>query len=152
MKRIIIVLMLFAVVTCNSQEKRAFRPILQSGVLPSRIVKTAKLWNGKYFRKGQSCQCANWISEVVHSAGGGRPLYSSMARNWLKWGKGVSKSAMKPGDVIVTWRGSKTGKSGHVLIYLGNGKCIHRPTRSKPVQLTELSFYKSKIIGVRRAI
>lgn len=144
--------MLFAVVTGNSQERRSFRPILQSGVLPSRIVKTAKLWNGKYYRKGQSCQCANWVSQVVFSAGGGRPLYASMARNWLKWGKPVSKSAMKPGDVIVTWRGSKAGKSGHVLIYLGNGKCIHRPTRSKPVQLTDLSFYKSKILGVRRAI
>lgn len=151
MKRII-ALTLLVFVTGNSQEKRAFRPILQSGLLPSRIVKTAKLWNGKYYRKGQSCQCANWVSEVVFSAGGGRPLYSSMARNWTKWGKPVSKSAMKPGDVIVTWRGSKTGKSGHVLIYLGDGKCIHRPTRSKPVQLTDLSFYKSKILGVRRAI
>lgn len=151
MKRII-ALTLLVFVTGSSQEKRAFRPILQSGVLPSRIVKTAKLWNGKYFRKGQSCQCANWVSQVVFSAGGGRPLYSSMARNWLKWGKGVSQSAMKPGDVIVTWRGSKGGKNGHVLIYLGNGKCIHRPTKSKPVQLTELSFYKSKILGVRRAI
>ncbi len=151
MKRIIaLTLLVFA--TGKSQEKRAFRPVLQSGVLPSRIVKTAKLWNGKYFKKGQSCQCANWVSEVVKSSGGGRPLYSSMARNWLKWGKGVSKSAMKPGDVIVTWRGSKSGKSGHVLIYLGNGKCIHRPTRSKPVQITEFSFYKSNILGVRRAI
>lgn len=151
MKRII-ALSLLVFATSNSQEKRAFRPILQSGVLPSQIVKTAKLWEGKHFRKGQSCQCANWVSEVVFSAGGGRPLYSSMARNWLKWGKPVSSSTMKPGDVIVTWRGSKSGKSGHVLIYLGNGQCIHRPTRSKPVQLTHLSFYKSKILGVRRAI
>ncbi len=151
MKRII-ALTLLVCVTSHSQEKRAFRPILQSGVLPSRIVKTAKLWNGKYYRKGQSCQCANWVSQVVFSAGGGRPIYSSMARNWLKWGRGVSKSAMKPGDVIVTWRGTKTGKSGHVLIYLGNGKCIHRPTRSKPVQLTDFSLYHSKILGVRRAI
>jgi len=151
MKRII-ALSLLVFATGNSQEKRAFRPILQSGVLPARIVKTAKLWQGKHFRKGQSCQCANWISEVVHSAGGGRPLYFSMARNWLKWGRPVSKNSMKPGDVIVTWRGSKSGKSGHVLIYLGDGKCIHRPTRSKTVQITELSFYKSKILGVRRAI
>ncbi len=151
MKRII-ALTLLVFVTGKSQEKRAFRPILQSGVLPSRIVKTAKLWNGKYFKKGQSCQCANWVGEVVKSSGGGRPLYSSMARNWLKWGRPVSSSTMKPGDVIVTWRGSKSGKSGHVLIYLGGGKCIHRPTRSKPVQMTELSFYQSKILGVRRAI
>ncbi len=151
MKKIIaLTLLVFA--TGNSQEKRAFRPILQSGVLPARIVKTAKLWNGNYFRKGQSCQCANWVSQVVFSAGGGRPLYSSMARNWLEWGRPVSSSTMKPGDVIVTWRGSKGGKSGHVLIYLGNGQCIHRPTRSKPVQMTDLSIYQSKILGVRRAI
>ena len=148
----IIALSLLVFATGNSQEKRAFRPILQSGVLPARIVKTAKLWEGKHFRKGQSCQCANWIGEVVRSAGGGRPLYSSMARNWLKWGRPVSKAAIRPGDVVITWRGSRSGKSGHILIYLGQGQCIHRPTRSKPVQMTDLSFYKSKILGVRRAI
>lgn len=149
---IIIILSGLAVFIASGQERqqREFRPIVPGQFTASSIVAKAKSWEGRHYRRGQSCQCANWVGEVVRNAGGSTPASSSMARSWLKWGNSVPRSAMKPGDIIVTWRGSRNGSSGHILIYLGNGQCIHRPTRSKPVQQISLSVYESKILGVRR--
>ncbi len=73
-----------------------------------------------------------------------------MARSWLDWGRPIHISSLRPGDVIITWRGSRNGTSGHILIYLGGGQCIHRPTYSKPVQKIPLSYYEGRILGVRR--
>ena len=147
---IIIILSGLATFVASGQEKREFRPIVPGQFTAQNILAKAKGWEGKYYRRGVSYQCANWVGEIVRSAGGSTPASSSMARSWLKWGHSVPRSAMKPGDIIVTWRGSRSGSSGHILIYLGNGQCIHRPTRSKPVQQISLSVYESKILGIRR--
>lgn len=116
----------------------------------SSIARQASKWEGRHYRRGQSLQCANWVGQVVKEAGGTPPTYHSMARNWLQWGRPVSKATIRPGDIVITWRGSRSGKSGHILIYLGQGQCIHRPTYSKSVRTTSLSFYESRILGVRR--
>lgn len=147
---IIIILSGLATFVASGQEKREFRTIIPGQFTAQNILAKAKEWEGKYYRRGVSCQCANWIGEVVRSAGGSTPASSSMARSWLKWGYSVPRSAMKPGDIIVTWRGKKNSESGHILIYLGEGQCIHRPTMSKVVQRISLSVYESKILGVRR--
>jgi len=146
MKKII-----FAVLVINScfllfGQCQGKRPLFGAPTL----LATAKSWEGKYFRKGQSLQCANWVGAVATSSGCGLPKNHSLARSWLNWGRPVSLAAIQPGDVVVTWRGSKSGTSGHILIYVGGGQCIHRPTYSKPVQKTPLSSYKSRILGVRR--
>ncbi len=117
----------------------------------SAIVSRASTWEGRFYRKGQSLQCANWVGEVVTSAGLGVPQYHSLARNWLKWGKPVGINHMRPGDVIVQWRGSRSGTSGHILIYVGGGECLHRPTYSKAVARVSIDSYKSRILGIRRA-
>ena len=115
------------------------------------IATKAKSWEGKYYRAGVSRQCANWVGEVVNSAGLERPSGHSLARNWLKWGKPVSYSAIRPGDVIVQWRGSRSGTAGHILIYVGNGQCVHRPTYSKAVSRVSAESCKPRILGIRRA-
>lgn len=117
----------------------------------SVVVAKAKSWEGRHYRHGQSFQCANFVGHIITESGGSTPQNFALARNWLSWGKSIPMLAMRPGDVVVTWRGSKHGTSGHILIYIGNGECIHRPTRSRAVCRTKLSYYQSKILGVRRS-
>jgi len=132
--------------TIEGQERRPFRPYVER----SSLIVKAKEWEGKYYRRGVSYQCANWVSEVASSSGFSLPSGHSMARSWLDWGRPINISSLRPGDVIITWRGSRSGSSGHILVYLGGNQCIHRPTQSKPVQRISLDIYKSKILGVRR--
>ena len=136
--------------SARGQEKRKFRPLIAGQFTSSSIVETAKEWAGRHYRYGDSCQCANWVGQVINESGGNTPVHHSMARNWLSWGRSVPVVAIRPGDIVVTWRGSRSGSAGHILIYIGNGECIHRPTQSRAVCKTQLSFYKSKILGVRR--
>ena len=149
---IIIILSGLAVFIASGEErqKRDFRPIVPGQFTSASLIEKAKSWEGKHYRPGVSAQCAAWVGQVVQSAGGRLPQGHMMARSWLNWGYSVPRSSIRPGDLVVTWRGSPRSASGHILIYLGNGECIHRPTRSKPVQRIKLSTYSSKIIGVRR--
>ncbi len=115
----------------------------------SKIASIAKRDLGTYFRRGQSYQCANYVSHVVKRAGGSPPRSSAMARAWLKWGRPVSLNSMRAGDIIVTSRGSNPS-SGHIMIYKGNGVAIHRSTYCTPIQEIRVSVYKHRILGVRR--
>ena len=149
---IIIIIVLSGLLTflASGQEKRAFRPLIPGKFTSSQIVASAKKWTGRHYRYGHSRQCANFVGHVIKDSGGIPPYGHSMARNWLEWGRPVIPAVIRPGDVVITWRGSRSGTAGHILIYIGDGQCIHRPTRSKAVCKTPLSLYKSKILGVRR--
>lgn len=140
-----------AVASSKAQEVREFRPIPPVNLRTSSILTEALKWEGRYYRRGVSCQCANWVGAVVLSAGGSRPHNHSAARSWLQWGKPVlGVSTIRPGDIIITWRGKPSSTMGHILIYAGEGECIHRPTKSKKVQRIPLETYKGKILGIRR--
>ena len=147
---IIIIASTLATFIASGQEKREFRPLIPGRFTSAEILQKALTWEGRSYRAGVSAQCANWVGHVVRSAGGTPPVGHAIARNWLKWGNSVPRAAIKPGDIVVTWRGSRSGAEGHILIYVGDGVCIHRPTRSKPVQKIDLSTYSSRILGIRR--
>jgi len=115
------------------------------------VAQEAKSYEGQSFHAGQAAQCAAFVAEVVRKAGATPPPEgAALARSWLKWGRPVPLAAIRPGDVVVCWRGSRSGDAGHILIYVGDGECIHRSTLSKPVGRIPLAYYQSKILGVRR--
>ena len=116
---------------------------------PSRISNIASRDVGTFYKRGVGLQCANYVSHVVERAGGDPPAGKASARSWLKWGRKVSRANLRPGDIIVTTRG-RSSRSGHILIYKGNGKAIHRSTKYKPIGEIPLNSYSSKIIGIRR--
>jgi len=115
----------------------------------SKISDIASRDVGTFYRRGVGLQCANYVSHVVERAGGTPPSNKASARSWLKWGRKVPRSNLLPGDIIVTSRGSSS-KSGHILIYKGNGKAIHRSTRYKPICEISIDYYSSRILGIRR--
>jgi cell wall-associated NlpC family hydrolase len=147
----VVIITTLAAIGCTSPTTNS--KLLELFTVPisnSSIVTEARKWDSKHYKKGQSLQCANWVGRVVIDAGGTPPPRHAMARSWLKWGSPVSKSAIQPGDIVITWRGSRSGKSGHILIYIGDGQCIHRPTYSRAVCKTYLSNYSPRILGIRR--
>ncbi len=141
---------LFSVVAITNAEN--WKPSIDwlKGASSNVIVSKAKAWENKYYRPGVSRQCANFVGEVMSSAGIQPPPGHSLARNWLKFGRPVVGSP-RPGDIIVQWRGSRSGTAGHILIYVGNGQCIHRPTYSRAVSRVSLESCKPRILGIRRA-
>lgn len=123
---------------------------LFGSLINGSIAKEAESRVGSNFRPGSSAMCAAFVADVVKDAGKKPPSNPNLARNWLRWGKTVSINNIQRGDIVVCWRGSKYSSKGHILIYVGNGTCVHRSTRSKPINKTPLSLYKSKILSIRR--
>ena len=154
-KIIVIILIILAsalTTVADSKSQTGFTKLKLGGLSltsSSRISSIATRDVGTYYKKGVSLQCANYVGHVVERAGGIPPSGKASARSWLKWGRKIPFSAMKPGDIIVTTRGSSS-RSGHILIYKGNGKAIHRSTRYKPIGEISVDYYKSRIIGIRR--
>tara|TARA_B100001094_G_C18178004_1_gene799082 strand:- start:938 stop:1405 length:468 start_codon:yes stop_codon:yes gene_type:complete len=147
---VIILIILAAALTAQADSKPlGFLNKIGQGISSSKISLIAKKDVGTYYKKGVSLQCANYVGHVVERAGGSPPQGKASARSWLKWGKRVSFSGLKPGDIIVTSRG-RSSRSGHILIYKGDGKAIHRSTRYKPIGEISVDYYKSRIIGIRR--
>jgi len=111
------------------------------------IVRQAKSWQGKHYKRGTTHQCANWVTHVVTKTGKDVPTGSSKSSSWVNWGQTVPKSQIKAGDVLVF---SGTYKSGirHVGIALGEGQFIHRSTHGAPVKISSLDRYQ--IASVRR--
>ena len=118
----------------------------------SQIAAHAKRWENKHYKRGQTHRCADFVATVVSDSGGQTkaPEGYTMARSWLKFGKPVSRAMMRPGDVIVFWRGSRRGTSGHIGIFIGNGEMIHRSTYRAPVKRTAIDTYNHRILGIRR--
>jgi cell wall-associated NlpC family hydrolase len=61
-------------------------------------------------------------------------------------GKRVSRSQLKPGDVLFF------DGLGHVGMYLGSGRMVHAPETGRNVEVVKLarSHYGSRIVGARR--
>lgn len=75
------------------------------------------------------------------------PTNPYLARNWLKLG-----SAIKPtlGAVLVFWRGSKTGTSGHVGFAVGeSGSSYYVIGGNQSNAITVAPISKARLLGVR---
>jgi uncharacterized protein (TIGR02594 family) len=78
------------------------------------------LWSkiGGPFRDEETNWCAGFPSDVFEEVGI-RSSRSAAARSYLKWGVKLATPAV--GAVVVSWRGSKDGWSGHVGFVVGKG-------------------------------
>lgn len=75
------------------------------------------------------------------------PVNPYLARNWLKFGVDV-----KPcyGSVLVFWRGSKSGISGHVGFYFGeDASAYHVLGGNQSNAVTVARLAKSRLLGAR---
>jgi len=96
--------------------------------------------------------CSGLIYYIYRQVGVSVPRTSS---SYGSFGTSVSRSNMKPGDVI-TWDTRKyDGKTSitHVGIYVGGGKMIHASSSNKKVVITTVARYESygmRLLSIRR--
>ncbi len=73
-----------------------------------------------------------------------------VSRNQFKAGKWVSKSKLRPGDLV--FFATKGGKRvTHVGMYVGRGEFIHAPRTGKNVRIEKMSntFFAKTYVGGR---
>lgn len=103
--------------------------------------------------------CSSFVCWVVEHCypqdQGGKPMGSTnsmMARSWEKWGISTKKDPL-PGDIVVFWRGSKTGWQGHVGIFLrknADGSIVTLGgNQSDEVNVS--SYSGTKVLDIRRS-
>lgn len=118
------------------------------------IVRTASRFHGVRYRWGGSSRsgfdCSGFTRYVFrHKAGVDLP-HSASAQ--FRRGKPVSRSELKPGD-LVFFQTYRRGAS-HVGIYIGNGKFIHASSAGGRVRVDSLNdgYYRQRYLGARRVV
>ena len=69
-----------------------------------------------WFKTDEIPWCAGFVGAMLESCGL-KSTRSGMARSYLNWGKKIPKPVL--GAIVVFWRGSRNGKSGHVGFVAG---------------------------------
>jgi uncharacterized protein (TIGR02594 family) len=95
--------------------------------------------------------CAAFVGAVLASLG--LPHTGALnARSYLKWGAVVQMQDARPGDLVILWRGSKTGWQGHVAFLVefdGNRAILRGGNQGNAV--TDQAYPLDRILGIRRA-
>ena len=89
--------------------------------------------------------CSGLMMAAYHEIGISLP-HSSAAQ--AKRGRAVSKSKLKPGDLVFFTRG---GRVYHVAMYIGGGKIVHARQEKYGIQINSLNGY-TPVASARRII
>ena len=133
--------------TTTTEKKTETETSTKSKVTGSDIVAYAKKFLGYKYVYGtagpKTFDCSGFTSYVYKHFGYSLNRTSSGQRSN---GKAVKKADLQPGDIVCF--------SGHVGIYIGDGKFIHAANSRKGVIISSLSesYYKKKYITARRII
>lgn len=92
--------------------------------------------------------CASFVRWCIERAGYSAQGTNAMAKSFLKWGE---KSDGQIGDVVIFWRGSPTGSSGHVGFIVGrSGSTLHVLGGNQGNAVTIARYSTDKVVGYRR--
>jgi len=95
--------------------------------------------------------CSSLVMYSVYKASHGKTTLPRTSQEQVKKGKPVSRSDMRPGDVIgFALHGG--GNYDHIGIYMGNGRMIHAPKPGDVVKISSIRdpYYSEKPQKVRR--
>ncbi|WP_420433003.1 TIGR02594 family protein [Hyphobacterium sp.] len=106
-------------------------------------------WLGSWYEEDSIPWCGLFMGIVAHRAG--KPVQGDLlaARGWLDWGNAVDGEPVL-GDVLVFWRGSRHGRSGHVGLYVGEDAEHYHVlggNQSDAVTITRIS--KARLLAAR---
>ena len=103
-----------------------------------QFVGNKYVWGGESLTNG--VDCSGFVMKVYEKFGIDLPHSSYKLR---KVGTKVSASDLQPGDIICY--------SGHVAIYIGDGKIVHASNKKDGIKITNNYKYK-KVITIRRVL
>ena len=101
-----------------------------------QFVGNPYVWGGTSLTNG--ADCSGFVMKVYEAFGVSLPHSSYKMRSV---GYGVSASEIQPGDIVCY--------SGHVGIYMGDGKLVHASNRRDGIKITDNWQYK-KVVAIRR--
>lgn len=110
--------------------------------LRKRIVKYAKKFLGnRYVYGGSSLKhgtdCSGFVMRIYQHFG--YKLSRSSAAQSTN-GKKISRSRLKPGDLLFYKRG---GRIGHVSMYIGSGKVIHASNKKTGITISNIHYRRA---------
>ncbi|MBO5098269.1 MAG: SH3 domain-containing protein [Agathobacter sp.] len=103
-----------------------------------QFVGNKYVWGGESLTKG--VDCSGFVMKVYEKFGIKLPHSSYKLR---KVGKAVKASDLQPGDIICY--------SGHVALYIGNGKIVHAANKKDGIKISNNYKYK-KVLAIRRVL
>lgn len=122
----------------------------------TELIKYAATFLGTPYRSGgaspKGFDCSGYTQYVFSKFGYSIPRGPSSQYNAL--GTSISKSELKPGD-LVFFKNPYNGRSvGHVGIYVGNGQMIHSNQPGGSVRYVTINsgYYSRNYVGARRVI
>lgn len=126
----------------NSSNKTYNKPTSKNG---QAVVDYAVQFVGNPYRYGgtsltKGADCSGFVMKVYEAFGIKLPRSSYDLR---KVGKKVKASEMQPGDIICY--------SGHVAIYMGDGRIVHASNKKDGIKISSNYKYK-KVLAIRRVI
>ena len=101
-----------------------------------QFVGNPYVWGGTSLTKG--ADCSGFVMKIYEAFGVSLPHSSYSLRTA---GYAVSAADVQPGDIICY--------SGHVAIYMGNGKIVHASNKKEGIKITNNWKYK-KVLAIRR--
>ncbi|MBQ3060641.1 MAG: C40 family peptidase [Desulfovibrio sp.] len=132
---------------------RAPEPTGPTPVKAKKVVRTAYSQMGKKYRLGGASPSKGFdCSGLVYWAYGQNGLkVPRVTRDQAHAGRAVSRSQLRPGDIVVF----RTGlRSLHTGIYAGDGSFIHSPRAGERVRMESINvnYWKKRLITARRIV
>ncbi len=84
----------------------------------------------------------------------GYNIYRTASTQLLNDGRAVSRSELRPGDLVFFKNPGETKACSHVGIYIGNGQFIHASSGAGKVTISDLTkgWYYEKYVGAKRIL
>jgi uncharacterized protein YgiM (DUF1202 family) len=101
-----------------------------------QFVGNPYVWGGESLTNG--ADCSGFVKAIFAKFGASLPHSSASLRSV---GYGIKESDVKPGDIICY--------SGHVAIYIGDGKIVHASSRKEGIKISNNWRYR-EVLAIRR--
>lgn len=96
------------------------------------------VWGGTSFSRDGGVDCSGFVKLVFKQFG---YYLSRTSREQARGGRTISKSNLKPGD-LVFYGNNSTGYINHVAIYIGNNRVIHASNRRDGIKISNVNYRK----------